>query len=142
MTAAESRDRGSVTLELLVLTPAVLAVLGAVLIAGRFEEAAGVVEQASAAAARAASLARSPSSAQEAARRASVDALGVRDLHCSRLEVDVQPASPTSPGRPGQATVTVRCTLDLSAVSLPGVPGTREIVGRTVSVLDVYRSPS
>jgi Flp pilus assembly protein TadG len=138
------QDRGSATLELVVLGPALLAVLGAVLVAGRFEAAAGAVEQASAAAARAASLARTPSTAQQAARRAARDTLDERGLHCTGLDVDVQTTSPRTGAAgtrwPGQSAVTVTCTLDLSAIAFPGVAGTRRISGRTVSVRDVYRS--
>ena len=139
-----SRDRGSATLELVVLGPGLLAVLSAVLVAGRFEAAAGAVEQASAAAARAASLTRNSAAIQDASRQAAAATLDQHDLHCTNLDVvaetTLSSADAAGAVSAGETAVTVRCTLDLAAVSLPGVPGSRRISGRSVSVLDYYRS--
>ena len=51
-------DRGSATIEMAVLAPALLALLGLVILAGRISAAGSAVEQAAASAARAASIAR------------------------------------------------------------------------------------
>ncbi len=60
MTGVRERgtDRGSATIELAVLAPALLALLGLVIVAGRISVAGSAVEQAAASAARAASIAR------------------------------------------------------------------------------------
>ena len=135
MRAARS-DRGSTTLELVVLAPALLALLGGALLAARYEAAAGAVEQASAAAARAASLARGPAAQQATGRQAADAALDQHDLHCTALAVDVQVAPPRPLDRPaGDVTVTVACTL-----TMPWMPGTRRITASTTSVVDTYRS--
>jgi Flp pilus assembly protein TadG len=128
-------------LELVVLAPAVLALLTGVVIAGRFEAASAAVEQASAAAAREASLARTPVEGQDAARRA---ALARQDLNCTGLDVAVRFTPPATDGprggSPGSVTVTLSCMLDLSRLTVPGMPGSRRITASTTSVLDAYRS--
>ena len=108
------RDAGSVTLELAILTPALLMLLGLVVVAGRIEVASAAVDQASAAAAREASLARTPSAARAAATRAATANLAAQNLHCTD----------------------VRVTGDLS---VPGMPGTRTISASSQSSLDTYR---
>jgi Flp pilus assembly protein TadG len=138
------RDRGSATVELAVLSPALLAVLGGVLVAGRLEAAAGAVEQAASAAARSASLARTPQAAQDDAHSAATATLDERALHCTGLDITVRSTQaatgPAGDITPGQARVTLTCTLDLAAITVPGMPGTRQITGSGASVIDVYRS--
>jgi Flp pilus assembly protein TadG len=80
-------DRGSVTLEVAVLAPALLALLGLAIGAGRYEVAAGAVDAASAAAARAASLARSPAAAQQDATLAARASMTGSDVPCTGLTV-------------------------------------------------------
>lgn len=134
-------DRGSVTLELAILAPAVLALLGLVIMAGRIEIAGGAVEQASAAAARQASLARSPDAARQAATRAAMEDLNSQDLHCTELSVFVDTAGFNVPvGSPAQVSARVSCTVGLSDISVPGMPGRRTLTAETQSTLDRYRS--
>ena len=107
------RTRGSITLELTILAPAVLALLGLVIVAGRIEIAGGAVEQASAAAAREASLARSPEAARQAATRAAMDNLNGQDLHCTDLTVIVDTAGFAVPvGSPAHVSARVSCTVE------------------------------
>jgi Flp pilus assembly protein TadG len=134
-------DRGSITLELAILAPAVLVLLGLVVVAGRIEIAGGAVEQASAAAAREASLARSPEAARQAATRAAMDDLNGQDLHCTDLTVIVDTAGFNVPvGSPAQVSARVSCTVGLSDISVPGMPGARTLMAETQSSLDRYRS--
>lgn len=144
MTVATSRarrDTGSITLELSILAPAVLALLGLVLVAGRIEIAGGAVEQASAAAAREASLARSPEAARQAATQAALDNLAGQDLHCTALVVVVDAAGFAVPvGSPAYVSARVSCTVELGDVSVPGMPGSRTLTAETQSTLDRYRS--
>ena len=129
------------TLELVILSPALLILLALAIVAGRIEIAAGAVEQASAAAARAASLARTPAAADSAARAAANDSLTGQNLHCVRLDVSLDTAGFAVPvGQPAQVAATISCDVDLSALAVPGVPGAKTLSARTVSVLDRYRS--
>lgn len=137
------RDRGSMTLELVILSPALLVLLALTIVAGRIEIAAGAVEQASAAAARAASLARTPAAADPAARAAANDSLADQNLHCVRLDISLDTGGFAVPvGQPAQVAVTISCDVDLSALAVPGIPGAKTLSARTVSVLDQYRSRS
>ena len=60
-------ERGSVSLELAILAPALLLLLGVLVLAGRVETSSAAVEQAARAAARDASLARTPDAARSTA---------------------------------------------------------------------------
>lgn len=144
MSTRRSTDRGdggSMTLELAILTPAVLVLLALVIAAGRIEVAGGAVEQASAAAARAASQARSAASAQQAAAQTARDELTRQGLHCSDLVVAVDTSGfATAVGTPAQVTARVACTVSLSELGVPGMPGSRLLASLTASVLDRYRS--
>lgn len=129
------------TLELAILTPAVLVLLALVIAAGRIEVAGGAVEQASAAAARAASQSRSAESAQQAAVQTARDELARQGLHCSSLVVAVDTSGfAAAVGTPAQVTARVACTVPLSQLSVPGMPGSRLLSSQTASVLDRYRS--
>jgi hypothetical protein len=135
------RDAGSITLELTILAPAVLALLGLVIVAGRVEIAGGAVEQASAAAAREASLARSPDAARQAATQAALDNLNGQDLHCTDLVVVIDAAGFAVPvGSPAYVSARVSCTVELGDISVPGMPGSRTLTAETQSTLDRYRS--
>lgn len=134
-------DRGSATLELTILAPGLLVLISLAVLAGRIEVAAGAVEQASAAAARAASLARTPSAADTAARSAASASLAGQDLHCAALAVRVETGGfAVRVGQPAQVAATVTCSVDLSVLTVPGIPGSRTLSARTTSVLDRYRS--
>lgn len=136
-----ARDDGSMTLELAILTPAVLALLAFVIVAGRIVVAGAAVEQASAAAARAASQARSAETARQAATQTAHDELAGQGLHCTDLAVTVDTAGfATAVGTPAQVTARVACTVQLSDLSIPGMPGSRLLTAETASVLDRYRS--
>jgi Flp pilus assembly protein TadG len=133
-------ERGSVTLELAALTPAVLMLLGLVVAAGRIQVAGGAVEQAARAAARQASQSRTASTARAAAEQVARDTLAAQDLACTGLRVDVDTAGFAVPvGRPAQVRVTVACTLRLSDLAVPGL-GSRTVTAAAVSPLDRYRT--
>ena len=135
------RDTGSITLELTILTPAILLLLGLVVVAGRIEIANQAIDGASQAAAREASLARTPQAARAAAIRAATDNLAAHNLHCTGVTVSVDTAGfAVAVGNPAQVTARVTCTLDLGDLSVPGVPGSRSLTSQSVSVLDTYRA--
>lgn len=129
-------DRGSASLELVLITPALLALLLFVVLAGRVAEARGDVDRAARDAARAASLARSSMGAGadgEAAARATLAEGGVS---CARLDVSIDTAN-FVPG--GSVAATVTCTVDLRDLSLLGVPGSRTLTAEFSHPVDTYR---
>lgn len=134
-------DQGSVTLELTVLTPAVLLLLSLVVVAGRLSVAHQEVDHAAQSAARAASLGRDPVSATAQATSTARRELDSGDLHCVTVRVTVDPAGFAIPvGLPAQVTATVTCTVTLSALAVPGMPGSRPVTATATSPLDTYRS--
>lgn len=136
----DQMERGSVTLELTILAPAILVLLGLAIVAGRIEVAGGAVEQASAAAAREASIARTPDAAGATARAAAADVLDRRDLRCATLTVTVDSSGFAVPiGQAAQVSATVTCSVSIGQLAVPGLPGTKTVTARTASVLDTYR---
>ncbi len=139
--ARHRAEHGSAALELVVLTPALLAVLLLVLAAGRLTTAAGQVDAAARDAARAASLARTLPAAQTAAQHTATADLTGTGLHCQDSTVIVRGDYTAGPGVPASVTVTVGCTVDLHDLALPGLPGTKTLSSTYTAVLDTYRGP-
>lgn len=136
-------DRGSATLELVVLAPALLLLLSLLIFGARTRMAETSVDQAAGQAARAASLARTASAAARDAEAAAAAVLRREGLVCDRTEVQVDTAGFRVPaGRPARVAVQVSCRVPFSDLALPGVPGTRTVEARAVSVLDTYRERS
>jgi Flp pilus assembly protein TadG len=134
-------DAGSATLELAILSPALLVLLAVVIAGGRIQIANGAVEQAAAAAAREASLARSGSLANAAATRQAKDSLDQQGVTCTNLRVSVDTSGfRAAPGVPATVAVDVTCTVPLSDLAIPGMPGNRQLQARTTSPLDTYRA--
>ena len=132
-------QRGSATLELAILAPALLALIGFAVLAGRIVVADGAVEQAAAAAAREASLARTPTAARTAADTAAADALRQQGITCTPLTVSVDTAGFAVPvGVPAQVSATVSCTLALGDLGVPGLPA-RTHTETMTSPLDTWR---
>ena len=134
-------ERGSATLEMAIITPALLLLLGMIVMAGRVDLAAGTVEHAAVSAAREATLARDPASAVAAARSAAAADLTAQGVTCASSSVDVDTAGfAAALGVPATVTVTVSCTVALSDLAVPGLPGSRTMTASATSTLDRYRS--
>jgi len=139
--AGVDRARGSATLEVVILTPAVLVLLALIVIAGRIQLAAGALEHAAASAAREASLARTPDAARAAATAVAHDALRGQDLRCTTQWVAVDVSGFARPvGAAAQVTATVTCEVAFGDLAIPGLPGTKTLTAQATSALDRYRS--
>jgi Flp pilus assembly protein TadG len=126
-----------------VLGPGLLAILGLVIVAGRISAASSAVEQAAAAAARTASIARDARSASAQAQRAALRSLQDQGVTCQALSASVDTSGfAVAVGMPASVSVTVRCSLPLSDVAVPGLPGTRVVTADMASPLDRYRGRS
>jgi Flp pilus assembly protein TadG len=133
-------DRGAVTLEFVVVAPALLALLGLLVMAGRVAIASNSVESAADEAARSASISRTASGARAAAEEGARRSLAEQGLQCSSVQVDVDTAGFAVPvGLPAQVHATVTCVVRLSDLALPGFPGARTVTATAVSPLDTYR---
>lgn len=118
-----NRDRGSASLELVLLTPVLLALLLLVVTAGRYGAARADVDAASRDAARAASIERSPAAAQDAAEAAALTRLRERSVVCRDFALALD-LSDFRAG--GSVSATVSCDValgDVSGLSLPGTMG-------------------
>ena len=134
-------ERGSVTLELAILAPALILVLGLLVLGGRVEVDASAVEQATAAAARAASLERSVAAAQIAAESAVDRETAARDIRCATTMVEVDASGLTAPlGTSANVTVRASCTVTMADLAVPGLPGSRTITAEATSAVDRYRT--
>lgn len=136
-------ERGSATLELAIVAPALLLLLSLVVVAGRVVAAGSAVEQAASAAARAASLARDARAAQVEAERVVRASLREQGLTCSPASSRVQAAGfGIAVGRPASVSVEVHCSVPLADVAMPGLPGVRVVSARAASPLDQFRARS
>jgi Flp pilus assembly protein TadG len=133
-------DRGAVTLEFVVVAPAVLALLGLLVMAGRVAIASNSVESAADEAARSASISRTAAGARAAAEDGARRSLAEQGLQCASVRVDVDTAGfEVAVGLPAQVRATVTCVVRLSDLALPGFPGSRTVTSSAVSPLDTYR---
>jgi Flp pilus assembly protein TadG len=132
-----ARDAGTLTVELVLLTPVVFALLALVVGLGRSADAHGRLIGAARDATRAASLSHTPAAAQTAARDTALADLRGAGLECVAPQVSTD-VSHFRPG--GDVTVTLRCTLDLSALVVSGLPGRTTLTARATAPLDSYSS--
>ncbi|MEU8088631.1 TadE/TadG family type IV pilus assembly protein [Micromonospora sp. NPDC049101] len=134
-------QRGSASIEMAVVTPAILALFAGAVIGGRVNLARQALEAAAYDAARTASLARSGSEANAQALVAANSTLDAQGLSCTDVDVVVSTAGFGVPvGQPATVTATVNCTATFSDVALPGMPGTVPLAASFTSPLDTYRS--
>jgi Flp pilus assembly protein TadG len=136
-----SRDQhGSATVELTLLVPALLLMLGLLVSGGRVWFARTTVNEAAQTSARAASLARTATQAAAAGREAGTESMSTAGLRCTSSAVTVSTAAFSAPvGTPATITSTVRCQVKLSEL-LPGAPGFVQLTGSGAAALDTYRT--
>jgi len=134
-------DNGNAPLELVILAPVILALIGLVIAAGRTSVAQSSVDAAARDAARQASISLSPTAARLAALASAKAALRADGLHCKPVvTLDLQPGFSTPLGQPAEVSASVSCQVPLSDLLVPGVPGSRRLIARFTSPLDPYRS--
>lgn len=133
------RDEGNAPLELVILAPVVFLLLAFVVAAGRTSIAQGSVAAAARDAARQASISLTAGAAQTAALSSAMTALGQDGLDC-RPVVTVDTAGFGIPvGQPATVSATVTCTVSLSDLLVPGLPGSRTLTATFASPLDPFR---
>jgi len=130
-------SRGSVAVELTLLTPLLLLLLVFVVALGRLAEGRQQVDDAAAQAARAATMAASASGADAAARQAASASLASDGLTCTPFAVSTDTSS-FVPG--GAVRVQIRCTVSLAGLSLLHLPGAETLTAVATSPVDRFRS--
>jgi Flp pilus assembly protein TadG len=134
------RDAGHAALELVVLAPVILFLLGLVIAAGRTSIAQGSVDAAARDAARQASISLTPGAAQAAALSSARAALSRDGLDCAPVvRVDTSEFTAVPVGLPATVTAKVWCRVPLSDLVVPGMPGSRLLSYTFTSPLDPFR---
>jgi len=129
-------ERGSMSLELALLTPVLVVIMLLVVMLGRLVLANQSVGDIAADAARAASTASSSSAATSAANQAASSELAAHGITCSPLDVNVATVDFTAGG---SVTVHVACTTSLAGLSLLRVPGAQTLTAASSAPIDLYR---
>ncbi|ASW53100.1 TadE/TadG family type IV pilus assembly protein [Plantactinospora sp. KBS50] len=146
-------QRGSVSVEVAILAPVFILLLGLAVVAGRAAVARSVVDSAAHDAARAASIARTREQAVADGKAGVEQVLAGQGINCSSAaSVRLTGRLPTGesvsldyafdPWRVGElvfVVATVRCVVSLDDLWMPGTPGTITIERSFVSPMDRYR---
>lgn len=133
-------DEGSAAIEAAIVLPALIMFLCLAIAGGRIVTSGSKIDSAAEDAAREASIHRTAGSAQSAAHAAAAESLNDQGIRCSSTSVSVDTGGLSVPvGQVGTVTVTVNCTVPLSDLLLPGVPGARTLTSTASSVVDQFR---
>ena len=124
-------DRGSVSVELAILTPAFAIMLGLVLLVGRTQSSRADIDAAAHAAARSITLSRDPTTAAAIAHDQAAERLDVGSPSCRALGWDLVMTDQ-------DATVTLTCTVDLSEAALLPVPGSIRVSAASTEPFDRF----
>ncbi len=138
-----SEQRGSASVELMIITVYVFLFTAVMVMAGRMTLAHQTADAAAYAAARSASLARTELEAEHAARDAADAWFTSQGIVCTRLEVYLHPEGFRQPvGQAATVSVDVECEATLEDIALKdsGIPGSITLTSSFVSPLDRYRS--
>lgn len=134
-------ERGSVAVEVALLAPALVLVLGLLVAGGRLWFARTTVVEAAQASARAASLTRSAGEAVAVGTDAGRQSMTTAGLRCSGSSVAVSTAAfAVAVGTPATVTSDITCDVAFSDLVLPGMPGSIHLAGRGAAALDTYRA--
>ena len=137
-------EAGNAALEMVILTPVLILLVCMVIAAGRVAIAQGSVDAAARDAARQASIARTPEAALAAAEASASAELAAEGLNCqpSIVADNLDAAFAMPVGQPASVTFTVSCTVSLSDLTVPGLPGHLPLSSTFTSPLDPYRGRS
>jgi Flp pilus assembly protein TadG len=134
---SDREQKGSLAVELVVLTPVIILFALMALALGRFELAREEVISAAQAAAEAASVVSSPSEAQQAAVAAASPVVANQVHSCTQLSV-VADTDDFVPG--GFVRVVVSCQISFTDLLVPGMPGHATVAGSVSAPIDSFRS--
>ncbi|MEH0433875.1 TadE/TadG family type IV pilus assembly protein [Streptomyces stelliscabiei] len=136
-------DEGSAAIEAAIILPSLIMFLCLAIAGGRLVTSGAKIDSAAEDAAREASIHRTAASAQGAAQAAAADSLNDQGITCASTSVRIDTGGLSVPvGQVGTVTATVTCTVNLSDLLLPGVPGARTLTSTATSVVDQYRQRS
>jgi Flp pilus assembly protein TadG len=134
-------DRGSMSVELVVIAPALVLLLLLVGAGGRWVESHGSIDGAARDAARAASIARTPGEAVSLAQQsAQADLSSSGWCHAGTVNVGVTgfPASAQASVQGADVTVSVTCAVNMAPFTLLGFKAAMPVTGTAVAPLDPF----
>ena len=132
----KDRSHGSMTVELVVLTPVIVAFLLVTLAFGRYALAKEQLVGGARAGADAVAIAASALQAQQAGSAAAMPVLQ-SDHACRNPTVSID-SSAFAPG--GQVRVSVSCQVAFSDLLIPGLPGSVTVQAVQIATIDPYRA--
>ncbi|MEV7617008.1 TadE/TadG family type IV pilus assembly protein [Streptomyces sp. NPDC089799] len=134
-------DQGSETIAAAIVTPLLLTLICLAIAGGRISTSGAKIDAAAEDAARAASISRTHAAAEAEASAAAARSLTDQGIQCASTSTRVDASGLAVPlGQVGTVTVTITCTVPLSDLLLPGVPGAKTMTSSFTSVVDAYRS--
>ncbi len=131
-----SSERGSASVEMVLMTPALVVMLLFIVALGRLTDTRGQVAAAARDAARSAANARTPATAELAGSYLGAATLNDRGVGCRRLTVTIDT---TGFRADGIVAATVTCVVDLSDITGLGLPGTKTISSTFTAPVDPHR---
>ena len=135
----KQRDRGAIAVEVVLLVPILVLVLGMIVAGWRVWAARQGVEAASQAAARSASLQSSGARAAEMAEIVASTNLETLRVPCISSATSVNVDDFALPaGTVGHVEVEVTCRVTFSDLLLPGTPGSMTVKARAIERLDTF----
>jgi len=138
---ADVAQRGSISVELVVVAPGLALLLLLIAAGARVVEVQGHIDGAARDAARAASISRSLGQARQEALQAAQADLGTTSLcapHSVTASVSGYPAVPLAGAPAGAVTVTVTCEVNMSPFRALGLGVARRFTGQAVAPLDPF----
>lgn len=133
-------ERGSEAIEAVIGVPAFLLFVVFIVAGGRVAMAHNSVDAAATDAARTASISRTKTTAAHAATTSAKATLANQSLQCVSMSVTVDTSGfAKPPGQPASVSATVTCRVNLSDLTMPGLPGTITITRTMSSPIDTYR---
>lgn len=137
----DTDERGmSMSVEAAIFLPALALLTAAVIFGGRFEMSRQAVDAAAAEAARAASIARTPATAQIRARAAGTAALAAHNVRCSPASISVDTSGMYQPiGSEAFTRANVTCMVSMADAIFPGIPGSVTLHSSHRSPIDRHR---
>ncbi|MFJ9752308.1 TadE/TadG family type IV pilus assembly protein [Streptomyces chartreusis] len=133
-------DEGSAAIEAAIILPALIMFLCMAIAGGRIVTSGAKIDAAAEDAAREASIHRTAGAAQDAAHAAAAESLNDQGITCASTSVAINTGGLNVPvGQVATVTATVTCTVTLSDLLLPGVPGAKTLESTATSVVDMYR---
>jgi len=136
-------QRGSMSIEAVIITPIVVLFILFAVACGRFGLAQQAVQNAANAASRDASLARSSGDADTQARAGAQGSMSSQNVKCAAMGINVDASGIDAPlGSIGTVRATVSCDVSFADIAFPGLPGSIHVERSAASPVDPYRERS